>query len=71
MQDSDHTWILQLNLGPFCLMIGHLVWEKIDLIKALKHLAAILMLVYLTHSASYSSEYCYFSLVFRGSIESH
>ena len=42
MQDSKHTCVPQLNLGPFCIVIGHLVWEKTDPIIGLKHLKAIL-----------------------------
>ena len=38
----SHTCIPQLYLGSFCILIGQLVWEKTDLIRDLKHLAAML-----------------------------
>ena len=46
MQGSDHTFVPQLNLGPFGMMICQLGWEKIDLIRALKHLADMLHRTY-------------------------
>ena len=43
MQDSHCTCVPQLNLGPFFMLIGLLVCEKIDLIRGLKNLAAMLI----------------------------
>ena len=45
MQDSDHTYILRLNFGPFYTMIGQIDWEKIDLIRSLKHLAVMFIIL--------------------------
>ena len=39
MQKSYNAYVPQLNLGPFCMLIGQLVWKKAD---GLKHLTAML-----------------------------
>ena len=41
MQNSDHICYSQLNLSAICTIIGQLGWEKINLIRALKHLTDI------------------------------
>ena len=41
IQGSHHTCFPELNLGPFCMLIDHLVWGKRGLIRGLKDLAAI------------------------------
>ena len=40
MQNSYNAYVPQLNLGPFCMLIGQLVWKKTD---GLKYLTAILL----------------------------
>ena len=34
MQDSLHTRAPQLHLGPYCMLIGQLGWEKTDLTRS-------------------------------------
>ena len=45
MQDSDYTCVPQLKLYPFCMMIGHFGWGKIDMIRALELRSAMLWML--------------------------
>ena len=47
VQDCDRTRVPRLNLGPFCIVIGQLLCENIDLIRSLIYLAAMLSYVWL------------------------